>query len=96
MPTVSASADPWGSDDLFPYPPPNSSSPVMYRDFPPQRLDKADIEKVIAEMAQAARNAMQAGFDGVEVHAANGYRKNLCHVPSTPQVLAHGMKSRID
>lgn len=32
-----------------------------------------DVEAVIAEFVQAARNAMEAGFDGVEVHGANGY-----------------------
>ncbi len=32
-----------------------------------------DIETVIAEHVQAAKNAIEAGFDGVEVHGANGY-----------------------
>ena len=32
-----------------------------------------DIRNVIAEYRSAARNAMNAGFDGVEIHAANGY-----------------------
>ena len=33
----------------------------------------ADIEAVIGEYATAARLAIEAGFDGVELHAANGY-----------------------
>lgn len=33
----------------------------------------ADIRAVQAEFVQAARNARQAGFDFVEVHAANEY-----------------------
>jgi N-ethylmaleimide reductase len=32
-----------------------------------------DIRNVIAEYRSAATNAMNAGFDGVEIHAANGY-----------------------
>lgn len=32
-----------------------------------------DIETAIAEHIQAAKNAIEAGFDGVEVHGANGY-----------------------
>ncbi len=32
-----------------------------------------DIRNVIADYRLAARNAIEAGFDGVEIHAANGY-----------------------
>ncbi|MBP5801096.1 alkene reductase [Microbacterium maritypicum] len=32
-----------------------------------------EIPEVIEQFAQAARNAVAAGFDGVEVHGANGY-----------------------
>lgn len=42
--------------------------------FPtPQAMTEADIRTAIEEFAQGARNAMQAGFDGVELHGANGY-----------------------
>ena len=42
--------------------------------FPtPQAMTEADIKTAIEEFVQSAKNAMQAGFDGVEVHAANGY-----------------------
>ena len=39
----------------------------------PQAMTEADIEATIAEFAQAAKNAVAAGFDGVELHSANGY-----------------------
>ena len=42
-------------------------------DFPvPQAMDKAQIRQVIQDAVQGARNAMEAGFDGVEMHFANG------------------------
>src|SRR5947208_252927 len=39
----------------------------------PRALDIAEIPGVIAEFAEATRNALTAGFDGVELHAASGY-----------------------
>lgn len=39
----------------------------------PQAMSEADIQDTIAEFAQAAKNAVAAGFDGVELHGANGY-----------------------
>ncbi|MEQ1814092.1 MAG: alkene reductase [Candidatus Nitrotoga sp.] len=39
----------------------------------PQAMSEADIKVAIEEYAQAARNAVAAGFDGVELHGANGY-----------------------
>jgi N-ethylmaleimide reductase len=39
----------------------------------PRAMTEADIQTVIGEYATAARLAIQAGFDGVELHSANGY-----------------------
>lgn len=39
----------------------------------PREMSEADIKQTIADYAQAAKNAIAAGFDGVEFHAANGY-----------------------
>ena len=39
----------------------------------PRALETGEIPGLVATYAQAARNAMDAGFDGVEVHAGNGY-----------------------
>lgn len=39
----------------------------------PRALATAEIPRVTADFVQAARNALEAGFDGVELHGANGY-----------------------
>lgn len=39
----------------------------------PQAMTSADIKSTIEEFAQAAKNAVAAEFDGIELHAANGY-----------------------
>lgn len=44
------------------------------QDFPvPKAMTAEDLEKTKAEFVAAAKNAMEAGFDGVELHGANGY-----------------------
>ncbi|MBW3085078.1 N-ethylmaleimide reductase [Austwickia sp. TVS 96-490-7B] len=39
----------------------------------PRALDTDEIPGIIEEFVQAARNAIEAGLDGVEIHSANGY-----------------------
>ncbi|WP_048440936.1 alkene reductase [Caenimonas sp. SL110] len=39
----------------------------------PRAMTEADIATAVGEYAQSARLAIEAGFDGVELHAANGY-----------------------
>jgi N-ethylmaleimide reductase len=39
----------------------------------PRALKSEEIGGIVAQYGQAARNAVAAGFDGVEIHAANGY-----------------------
>lgn len=39
----------------------------------PRALDTAEITAIVADYRKAAENAKKAGFDGVEVHGANGY-----------------------
>jgi len=39
----------------------------------PKAASIEDINALVADYAQAAANAMEAGFDGVEIHGANGY-----------------------
>lgn len=40
---------------------------------PPRAMDDRDIAAAIDEFVDAAKLALAAGFDGVELHAANGY-----------------------
>src|SRR5207245_896761 len=39
----------------------------------PRALATSEIPRVVADFRRAALRAKQAGFDGVELHAANGY-----------------------
>ncbi len=39
----------------------------------PRALETSEVARVVQDFATAARNAKDAGFDGVEVHGANGY-----------------------
>ena len=48
----------------------------------PQALSIQEIRGVVAEFAHAARLAMQAGFDGVEIHGANGYLLDQFRCPA--------------
>ena len=44
------------------------------QDFPtPRALETAEIPGVVRQFAEGARLAQEAGFDGVEIHGANGY-----------------------
>src|SRR5690606_11109553 len=39
----------------------------------PRALETDEIPKITSDFVAAARNAIEAGFDGVEIHGANGY-----------------------
>ena len=39
----------------------------------PEAMTEADVQAAIAEFARSAVLAIEAGFDGVEIHGANGY-----------------------
>lgn len=49
----------------------------------PGEMTSADIQKAIAEYVQTALHAIKAGFDGVEIHGANGYLINQFLDPSS-------------
>ena len=39
----------------------------------PRALETAEVEQIVEDFRRGAENAKRAGFDGVELHAANGY-----------------------
>jgi N-ethylmaleimide reductase len=39
----------------------------------PRALDASELQGIVADYVQASKNAIKAGFDGVEIHSANGY-----------------------
>ncbi len=51
----------------------------------PQAMTEADINHTLEEFVQAAINAIKAGFDGIELHSANGYLLEQFIRPNTNQ-----------
>lgn len=49
----------------------------------PREMSLKDIEQAQNEFVDAAKNAVEAGFDGIEIHAANGYLPNQFLNPYT-------------
>ena len=54
----------------------------------PRALEQEEIAQLVRDFVTAARNAQEAGFDGVEVHGANGYLLD--------QFLRNGTNQRTD
>jgi N-ethylmaleimide reductase len=54
----------------------------------PRALETDEIPEIVAQFRTASHNAREAGFDGVEIHAANGYLPN--------QFLEDGTNQRTD
>lgn len=63
-----------------------SQGPKSYET--PRALERAEIKAIVQDYKQAAINAIEAGFDGVELHAAFGYLPN--------QFLAESANQRTD
>jgi 2,4-dienoyl-CoA reductase-like NADH-dependent reductase (Old Yellow Enzyme family) len=56
---------------------PKQTNPLTGAPYPiPDAMTKADIDHVIMGFAETARGAVEAGFDGIEVHGAHGYLVN--------------------
>lgn len=54
----------------------DDSQPGFIQASAPRALTLAEIGDIVEQYRTAARNAIEAGFDGVELHAANGYLVN--------------------
>ncbi|MBK5529399.1 alkene reductase [Pseudomonas sp. TH08] len=52
---------------------PSTGAGSMVKCPTPRALSRDEIHDIVNDYRKAARNAMTAGFDGVEVHGANGY-----------------------
>jgi N-ethylmaleimide reductase len=39
----------------------------------PRALETAEVQAIVQDFKKAAANALEAGFDGIEIHASNGY-----------------------
>lgn len=73
-PIVAPSSVPWDDpDEYFPYPPPHTTAQVKLADHPPIALTHDHITRTIGDFCDAARTAMEVGFDGIELHGGNGY-----------------------
>ncbi|KAJ7178199.1 FMN-linked oxidoreductase [Mycena filopes] len=59
-------------DPTFPYVSASDIPVDPAAEVRPRALTTAEIAKYLEMYVQAARNAMEAGFDGVEIHSANG------------------------
>ncbi|KAI8367879.1 hypothetical protein EDC96DRAFT_564597 [Choanephora cucurbitarum] len=56
------------SASAIPMPKPNGQLSKV-----PRALETHEVKQIVQDYRQAALNAIEAGFDGVEVHSANGY-----------------------
>jgi len=50
-----------------------SNIPIDSEHAEPEPLTISEVKETVQRYAQAAKNAIAAGFDGVEIHSANGY-----------------------
>lgn len=62
---IAAGALAYGLDD--------EGKPNLIPTTVPRQLATEEVARVVEDFVQAASNAMEAGFDGVEIHGANGY-----------------------
>lgn len=59
-------------------------TPSGLHDYPtPRALETYEIPGIVADFVHAARSAVDAGLDGVEIHAANGYLVHQFLAPSS-------------
>ena len=66
----------------------STAKPETLHGFLCEAMTKDEIEKTVEDFAEGARRAQEAGLDGVELHAANGYL--------ITQFLSSGINDRTD
>ncbi|KAJ0422957.1 hypothetical protein BJY00DRAFT_322126 [Aspergillus carlsbadensis] len=73
-PAVCPSATVWDSPtECYSHPPVGATEQVLYTAHPPIELTVEHIHRTIEDYCNAAKAAIEAGFDGVELHSGNGY-----------------------
>ncbi|CAL5867884.1 uncharacterized protein PFLUO_LOCUS2106 [Penicillium psychrofluorescens] len=88
-PAVCPSASVWDSPtECYSHPPVGSTKPVLYANHPPIEMSVEHIKQTIRDYCTSAQIAMEIGFDGVEIHAGNGY------LPE--QFLSSNVNKRVD
>jgi len=59
-----------------------SASPIAFQGYPePRELTIAEIKELVKAFAQAAKRAVEVGFDVIEIHAAHGYLLHQFYSP---------------
>ncbi len=57
--------------------PPKQDNPLTGKPYPvPDEMTRFDIDHVITGFVETAKGAVEAGFDGIEIHGAHGYLIN--------------------
>ena len=62
-----------GVRNAAPKAPSSTSRPDPLNGFPARAMSRTEIQEVIQAFVEGARRAREAGLDGAEIHAANGY-----------------------
>ncbi|KAE9392395.1 FMN-linked oxidoreductase [Gymnopus androsaceus JB14] len=62
-----------------------SAIPYSKATYTPQELSKSEIEEIIVSWAEAAKRAVRAGFDVIEIHNAHGFLLHSFNSPVSNQ-----------
>ncbi|KAH7393556.1 hypothetical protein BKA64DRAFT_577995 [Cadophora sp. MPI-SDFR-AT-0126] len=71
-PVVSASATAWETEESFPFRTVDTKEKIKYKDFPPLAMTKDHIANTTQDFVNAAKAAINIGFDGIEINGGNG------------------------
>lgn len=65
----------------------------VYNGVPVEEMSESDIDRFVQHYANAAKNSLDAGFSGVELHGANGYVSRDCAACRASATAADGSLS---